>query len=70
MCDCGIDMTNGSYATLNNTIGIGDPVPFGNNNYGSGDKFTANKKKSKNTDNNHVPFDLSMKPLIVMANKK
>lgn len=31
--------TSGAYATTVNTIGIGDPVPAGNDSLGSGDKF-------------------------------
>ena len=32
-CDCVV------YNTPMNTLGVGDPVPFGINSYGSGDRF-------------------------------
>lgn len=38
--------TSGAYATLGNTIGIGDPVPASGNNLGSGDKFDNQFKMS------------------------
>lgn len=42
MCDCVV------YNTPMNTIGVGDPVPFGINSYGSGDRFdTTPGSKSK-----------------------
>lgn len=59
MCDGGL---SGPFATLGNTIGVGDPVPAGINSLGSGDKYPvigskpavkksapANKKERKQT---------------------
>ena len=43
MCDCVV------YNTPMNTLGVGDPVPFGINSYGYGDRFdTTPGSKSKN----------------------
>ena len=42
-------LTTVVYNTPMNTIGVGDPVPFGINSYGSGDRFdTTPGSKSKN----------------------
>lgn len=70
-CNCS-DIDSGSYATLNNTIGIGDPVPYANGYYGSGDRFDNGLKKSKNKKSKQTvnnPFDISMRPTVVYTKK-
>jgi hypothetical protein len=44
MCEFG-GVTMGGMQTPFNTIGIGDPVPYGIGTFGSGDKFASNSKK-------------------------
>lgn len=72
MCDCVV------YNTPMNTIGVGDPVPFGINSYGSGDRFdTTPGSKSKNKNKKiyskppvqHGFNGIKQMPLIVMSNK-
>lgn len=71
MCDGTMtpDICSGNYATLNNTPGIGDAVPFGTDHLGSGDLFnTTNnrmKKRIKKTSGNDIMNQLSPRPLIV-----
>lgn len=68
------------YNTPMNTIGIGDPVPFGINSFGSGDRFDTtpgSNRKSKNKNKKIYskppvkhPFNgIQQMPLIVMSNK-
>ena len=66
------------YNTPMNTIGVGDPVPFGINSYGSGDRFdTTPGSKSKNKNKKiyskppvqHGFNGIKQMPLIVMSNK-
>lgn len=68
------------YNTPMNTVGIGDPVPFGIGTYGSGDRFdTTPDSKSKVKNKNKKiyskppvqhPFNgIQQMPLIVMSNK-
>lgn len=71
-------MCDTTYNTPMNTIGIGDPVPFGCNNLGSGDKFGNNIFNSKNKKvkittkkpAQNMFIDFTPRPLIVMSNKK
>lgn len=65
----------GAYSNLMNTIGVGDPVAFGNGYYGSGDLFSNNTGKKKQqkkavTKQQSSPFDMSLKPTVVYINKK
>ena len=71
MCDSvftagGPDITTGNYATLMNTPGVGDPVPFSNSNLGSGDLFGSNNSSSKRKKKTaSVNNPLSPRPYIV-----
>lgn len=79
MCDFGgmdIMSTDNVFQTPMNTLGIGDPVPYGINGYGSGDLF-GNKKGSKKSKKSNIAtkrvpqcqlgVNLEQRPLIVMA---
>lgn len=78
MCDGimngGPDIASGSYATPNNTIGVGDPIPYSVNNLGSGDLFGTNNKKKKRPAAKKEPMSMGQSglatlPYIVMTNK-
>ena len=71
MCDFG-GVTTGMQ-TLFNTIGIGDPVPYGIGKIGSGDKFCGGttKKKKQGVAAKAAPqvlgVNLEQRPLIVYS---
>ena len=73
MCEFG-GVTDGGMQTPFNTIGIGDPVPYGIGRMGSGDKFcggTAKKKKqriaTKAAPQVQLGVNLEQRPLIVYS---
>ena len=73
MCEFG-GVTMGGMQTPFNTIGIGDPVPYGIGKMGSGDKFSGGttKKKKQGVATKAVPqvqlgVNLEQRPLIVYS---
>lgn len=73
MCEFG-GVTMGGMQTPFNTIGIGDPVPYGIGKMGSGDKFcggTTKKKKqgvaTKAASQVQLGVNLEQRPLIVYS---
>lgn len=62
------------YNTPMNTIGVGDPVPFGINSFGSGDLYgqvLPKRKKGKQLPYTKKQINYGQQlPLIVMAKKK
>ena len=73
MCEFG-GVTMGGMQTPFNTIGIGDPVPYGIGKMGSGDKFcgsTTKKKKqavaTKAAPQVQLGVNLEQRPLIVYS---